>query len=45
MISDEAIDLIKKMLVRNPIERISAENVGKHAWFVSGTGMAKSKGK
>lgn len=33
VISDQAKDLIKKMLVRNPIQRLSADGVIKHSWF------------
>lgn len=42
VISDQAKDLIKKMLVRNPIERLSAEEVTKNGWFC---GKYQSKDK
>ncbi len=41
--SDEAKDLIRKMIVRNPFERLAAEDVGKHLWFAGGVSKVNSK--
>jgi calcium-dependent protein kinase len=35
VVSENAKNLIKKMLTRNPIERLSAADVVKHPWFAS----------
>lgn len=35
MISKEAQDLIKKMLTKNPDDRISIDDAMKHEWFNS----------
>jgi calcium-dependent protein kinase len=34
-VSDEALDLVKKLLIKNPKERISAEEALKHPWFLA----------
>ena len=34
-ISDEAIDLLKRMLNPDPAKRISAEQIKNHRWFKS----------
>lgn len=34
-VSEEAKDLLKKMLTKNPKKRISAENALSHPWFIA----------
>jgi len=44
-ISDEAKDLIKRLLTRNPLERISASEAKKHKWITKAETIDRALGE